>query len=324
MLENEEMILSFIHAKEGSRVAFMTCSGTGSMEASVINLLTNKDKALVINGGSFGQRFADLLSLHEIPHSEIKLEKGKNIHKEDLIPFEEKGYTAFLVNIHETSTGVLYDINLIADFCKRNHMLLIVDAIFSFLADPFDMSKYDIDVMITGSQKALACHPGISLIALSPKALKRVEENNPKCMYLDLKSALKNGERGQTPFTPAVGILLQIHARLTQIKNNGGVEEENRKTHELATYFRDQIKDLPLEIVSESLSNAVTPLHPLHANAYEIFTTLKDEYSIWVCPNGGDMKETIFRVGHIGYLTKEDYDKLILALHDLYKRGILW
>ena len=294
------------------------------MEASVINLLTNKDKALVINGGSFGQRFADLLSLHEIPHSEIKLEKGKNIHKEDLIPFEEKGYTAFLVNIHETSTGVLYDINLIADFCKRNHMLLIVDAISSFLADPFDMSKYDIDVMITGSQKALACHPGISLIALSPKALKRVEENNPKCMYLDLKSALKNGERGQTPFTPAVGILLQIHARLTQIKNNGGVEEENRKTHELATYFRDQIKDLPLEIVSESLSNAVTPLHPLHANAYEIFTTLKDEYSIWVCPNGGDMKETIFRVGHIGYLTKEDYDKLILALHDLYKRGILW
>ena len=324
MLENEEMILSFIHAKEGSRVAFMTCSGTGSMEASVINLLTNKDKALVINGGSFGQRFADLLSLHEIPHSEIKLEKGKNIHKEDLIPFEEKGYTAFLVNIHETSTGVLYDINLIADFCKRNHMLLIVDAISSFLADPFDMSKYDIDVMITGSQKALACHPGISLIALSPKALKRVEENNPKCMYLDLKSALKNGERGQTPFTPAVGILLQIHARLTQIKNNGGVEEENRKTHELATYFRDQIKDLPLEIVSESLSNAVTPLHPLHANAYEIFTTLKDEYSIWVCPNGGDMKETIFRVGHIGYLTKEDYDKLILALHDLQKRGILW
>lgn len=302
----------------------MTCSGTGSMEASVINLLTDKDKALVINGGSFGQRFADLLSLHEIPHSEIKLEKGKNIHKEDLIPFEEKGYTAFLVNIHETSTGVLYDINLIADFCKRNQMLLIVDAISSFLADPFDMSKYDIDVMITGSQKALACHPGISLIALSPKALKRVEENNPKCMYLDLKSALKNGERGQTPFTPAVGILLQIHARLTQIKNNGGVEEENRKTHELATYFRDQIKDLPLEIVSESLSNAVTPLHPLHANAYEIFTTLKDEYSIWVCPNGGDMKETIFRVGHIGYLTKEDYDKLILALHDLYKRGILW
>lgn len=324
MLENEEMILSFIHAKEGSRVAFMTCSGTGSMEASVINLLTDKDKALVINGGSFGQRFADLLSLHEIPHSEIKLEKGKNIHKEDLIPFEEKGYTAFLVNIHETSTGVLYDIDLIADFCKRNHMLFIVDAISSFLADPFDMSKYDIDVMITGSQKALACHPGISLIALSPKALKRVEETNPKCMYLDLKSALKNGERGQTPFTPAVGILLQIHARLTQIKNNGGVEEENRKTHELATYFRDQIKDLPLEIVSESLSNAVTPLHPLHANAYEIFTILKDEYSIWVCPNGGDMKETIFRVGHIGYLTKEDYDKLILALHDLYKRGILW
>ena len=142
-------------------------------------------------------------------------------------------------------------------------------------------------------------------------------------MYLDLKNALKNGERGQTPFTPAVGILRQIHARLKQIEADGGVEKEIIKIKELAEDFRNKIKDLPFEIVSESMSNAVTPLHPLTASAYDIFITLKDEYGIWICPNGGELKDKVFRVGHIGDLTKDDNDKLIDALKDMQKRGLI-
>ena len=141
--------------------------------------------------------------------------------------------------------------------------------------------------------------------------------------YLNLKSALKNGERGQTPFTPAVGTLRQINARLKEIEAAGGVESETKKIAELAQDFRDKIKGLPLEIVSESMSNAVTPLHPLNVSAYDVFTILKDEYGIWICPNGGEMKETIFRVGHIGALTKEDNSTLVNALKDLQKRGLL-
>ena len=80
---------------------------------------------------------------------------------------------------------------------------------------------------------------------------------------------------------------------------------------------------MPFEIVSESLSNAVTPLHPINVSAYDVFLTLKDEYGIWICPNGGDMKETIFRVGHIGALTKDDYDKLVSAFHELRNNGQL-
>ena len=101
------------------------------------------------------------------------------------------------------------------------------------------------------------------------------------------------------------------------------MEEEVKRTATLAKYFRSRIKDLPLEIVSESMSNAVTPLHPLNVSAYSVFTTLKDEYGIWVCPNGGDMKDTIFRVGHIGCLTTNDYDSLISALRDMLSRGLL-
>ena len=185
------------------------------------------------------------------------------------------------------------------------------------------MGKCGADVMITGSQKALACPPGISIIVLAPRALKRVEKSRVRTLYFDLKSALKNQERGQTPFTPAVGILLQINKRLKEIEKNGGVEEEVAKVAMLANDFREKIKDMPFEVVSESPANGVTAVHPLTASAYDIFLILKEEYDIWICPNGGTMKDTIFRVGHIGALTTEDNTILINALKDLEKRKIL-
>lgn len=323
MFENENLMRKFTKASKDSRVVFLTGSGTAAMEASVMNCLNKEDKALVVNGGSFGHRFVQLLELHDVPHTEIVLEHGKALKKEMLDQYEKKGYTAFVVNLHETSTGVHYDIDMISDFCKKNGLFLLVDSISSFLADEFNMEKLGVDVMLTGSQKALACPPGVSVIVLSPKAIARIENNNPRCMYFDLKDALKNGERGQTPFTPAVGILRQINARLKEIDSEGGVTEENKKIAELAADFRKKIKGLPFKIVSESMSNAVTPLQPTTANAYDIFLILKDEYGIWVCPNGGDMKDKIFRVGHIGALTKEDNTTLVNAFKDLQKRGLM-
>jgi aspartate aminotransferase-like enzyme len=185
------------------------------------------------------------------------------------------------------------------------------------------MEALGADVMIAGSQKALACPPGIAIMVLSPKAINRIEQIKCKCQYFDLKIALKNAERGQTPWTPAVSILRQINARLKEIDANGGVEAEIVRTASLANYFREQIKGLPFEIISESLSNAVTPLHPTTASAYDIFIKIKDEYGMWICPNGGEMKDSVFRVGHIGALTTADYDKLIDAFKDLMKRKII-
>ena len=325
MLENETLIKKFAKSGENSRVAFMTCSGSGGMETAIMNTLTPKDKAIVLNGGSFGERFVELLELHEIPYTEIKLEPGKALKAEHLDPLEGQGYTCFLVNKHETSTGVHYDIELISDFCKRNGLSLIVDCISTFLADPFDMQALGADIMITGSQKALACPPGIAVMCLSPRALERIENTKCKCQYFDLKLALKNQERGQTPWTPAVGVLRQINARLKEIDAQGGVEAEIARTAELAEYFRSKLveNNLPFEIISESLSNAVTPLHPTTASANDIFLKIKDEYGMWVCPNGGDLKDKIFRVGHIGALTTDDYDKLIGAFEDLMKKKFI-
>ncbi len=323
MMENEKLIKQFTQANDTARVVFITGSGTASMEAAVMNVFDKNDKVLVVNGGSFGQRFVRLCEIHNIPNTEIKLDIGRALTTEVLEEYSQKGYTGFLVNIHETSTGVHYDPTLISDFCKKNGLFLVVDAISSFLADKLNLEELGVDVMITGSQKALACPPGISLMVLSDKAIKRVEKSRVNSMYFDLKSALENGERGQTPFTPAVGILLQINARLKEIAKNGGVFEEQKRIAVLAEHFRNGIKNLPLDICSESLSNAVTPLATRNCSAYDIFTILKDEYGIWVCPNGGELADKIFRVGHIGCLTLEENQKLIDALHELFERGLL-
>lgn len=323
MLENEELMKEFVHASEKSRAVFITGSGTAAMEATVMNVFDENDKVLIVNGGGFGQRFVDLCQLHNVAHEDIKLDFGEGISRETLDKYGDNGFTAFLVNICETSSCVYYDLDLISEFCRENDMFLVVDAISSFLANPLNMVEQNIDVVITGSQKAIACPPGISVIVLGEKALERVENNQSKSMYFDLKDALKNGERGQTPFTPAVTILLQINARLNEIKNNGGVEEEIKRISNLASDFRLKIKDLPLETHCKSLGNSVTDVHCINSKAGTIVDALKKDYSIWVNPNGGEVGEKMFRVGHIGDLTVEDNDKLIDAFNDLEKRGIL-
>lgn len=324
MLENEKLMCKFAKAPAGSRTVFLTGSGTASMEALVMNCFGKEDKVLVIEGGGFGTRFVELCALHEIPHTALKIEAGKTLSKENLEPYENQGYTGFLVNIHETSTGVYYNPELISDFCRRNQLFLAVDAISSFFADEFNMEKWGVNIMLTGSQKALAVPPGISIAVLDEVAQQRVNSNNCKCMYLDMKSALKNGERGQTPFTPAVGILLQINKRLNMIENTGGYEAEQKRIAEIAADFRAKIKDLPIVFFSENMSNAVTALETRDGiDAYKVFEILKDEFGIWVCPNGGEIGHKIFRVGHIGALTKEDNDTLIDAMKQLAERGII-
>ena len=320
MLESEQIMLDISKAPEKSRCVFLTGSGTMGMEAAIINTLDANDKALVVNGGGFGHRFVELCELHGISYDEIKLEMGSALTGSRLEEYDGKGYTAFVVNMHETSTGVLYDMPLISDFCKRNNLFLIVDAISAFMADPIDMKKMGIDVLITSSQKAFACAPGISMLTLSPRAIDRAKQIKCPNMYMNVKLALDNGERGQTPFTPAVACLLQINKRLKMVEARGGIEGECEKVAAIASYFRDGIEGMPLEYVSSSPSNAVTALHPTNGmSAKAICDRMKDEFGIWICPNGGKLSDYMFRVGHIGNIDKQDIDRLIIALKNVWK-----
>ncbi len=325
MLENEMLLKKFFKASDDARVVFITGSGTAAMDASVLNFFNLEDKLLIINGGSFGHRFCEICDTYNLNYTEIKCKIGHTLTEKQLYEYDGKGYTGLLVNLDETSTGVLYDIKMISDFCKKNNIFLLVDSISSFLCDEFNMKELGVNAVLTGSQKALALAPGISLIVVDKEAIKRINENNVKSYYFNLKAYLSNGERGQTPFTPAVGVLLQLNERLKMIEYSGGVDAEIERTASRATYFRNLVKELPFTICSNKLSNAVTPLMPIDKskNAYKLFEILKDKYGIWICPNGGDLKEKIFRVGHIGDLKLSDYDLLVKAINDIIDKK-LW
>lgn len=311
VLECEGLLKKFANAGEGSKAVFLTCSGTGAMEATVMNCFDENDKLLVIDGGSFGHRFAQLCEIHGVPFETIKLPYGTALKKEDVYAFDGKGFTGLLVNIDETSTGQLYDAAMLSEFCKKNGMIFVVDAISSFLADPIDMDKLGIDALIFSSQKSLALAPGLSVVLLSKKMYEtRVQGKKAKSMYFDFNSHIENGKRGQTPFTPAVRLIYELQDMLRHIDEQG---LENKLAHmkEVAEDFRARLKDTNLSLPEYPISNAVTPLYFPDGNAYEVYETLKKEYDVFVTPNGGDLAKTVIRVGHLGNHTIEDNIMLI-------------
>lgn len=316
MLDSERVLKRLLDADDDYKVAFLTTSGTGAMEAAVSCILTQSDRALVINGGGFGRRFTEICGVHGIPYDQIVLGMDEALTREHLEAFDGKGYTALLVNLDETSTGQLYDLPMLSEFCRSNGMYLIVDAISAFLADEISMSRYGIDALIVSSQKALALEPGISLVILSPRAYRdRVSSVRSPTYYLDLKHHITDQERGQTPFTPAVGTLICLNDMLHTI-DDMGIDEKIRRTKELAEYFRGHVRDIGLRMPSYPLSNAVTPIL-FDGNATDVYDRLRSEYDITVTPSGGDLKPRMLRVGHIGNLKTSDYDALISALKEV-------
>lgn len=320
MLYSEKTLLELAGASDDSRAVFLTASGTGAMEASIVNFLSQEDNALIIDGGSFGHRFVEICQRHHIPKTVVTLNFGEVLTREALEDAYTADITALLVNLHETSTGQLYDIKMISDFCRKHDIFLIVDAISAFLADPINMQEDGIDVLILSSQKAFALPPGLSTVLLSARAVNGVGRPNCEMLYFDLSTYLKNGERGQTPFTPAVGVLLALHNRLQEIKKTG-LENVRKGIRDLALDFRSRVDNLPISIPNYPLSNAMTPIYFPMRNAKRVYDTLRKEFGLNVTPNGGILSDVLLRVGHIGNLSVEDNICLVAALTELLGRN---
>ncbi|WP_432642344.1 pyridoxal-phosphate-dependent aminotransferase family protein [Acidaminococcus sp.] len=319
MLDSDRLVQKFMHAPEGSKGIYLTASGTGAMEAVIMNCLTKEDKVLVIDGGTFGHRFAQLCAIHEIPYECVHLKADEQLTEDKLAPFDNIGFTALLVNIDETSTGQLYDVNMLANFCRRNHCYFIVDAISSYLIDPFNMEKNGIDVVVVSSQKGMCIAPGLSVVMLSPRIIEeRVKKSKVQNLYFNFKEYLKNFQRGQTPFTPCVGICLEMNRALHLIDEEGETDFLNR-IGEVAKDFRKRVQVLPVKIPKFPLSNAVTPIIFDKPIAKKVFEVLKDQYDIFVNPTGGARENYVLRVAHIGDTTVEDNKMLIQVMDNVIK-----
>lgn len=313
MLENEALLKESIWAPADTKTIFLTASGTAAMEAAVINCFDKKDRLLVINGGGFGKRFAEICRIHWIPHDILDLAFGEVLTREKLNTYATGGYTGLLVNLHETTTGQLYDIHMLSEFCEANHMYFVVDGISAYGADAIHFQKDKMDVLIVSSQKALALAPGLSMVVVSDRIYRhKILKTDSDCMYLDFKTHIQDMKRGQTPFTPAVEILLALNWRLKQIRSMG-MEKLVNRTAMLADGFRKSAKEAGFKVPDYPLSNALTPLI-LEPGARTFYERLKEEYELVVTPSGGELENKLIRVGHLGNLCEEDYDRLLEAM----------
>lgn len=314
---------------EPDSMIYLASSGTGAMEATVINCVTEEDKCLVINSGTFGKRFCELLAHHGKNFDSVNLAWNEKLDSKHLNHYENQGYTMLFVNLHETSTGQLYDIQMLSDFCQRNNMFLIVDAISTFLADEYDMDKYSIDLTIISSQKGLCLSPGMSFVSFSRRMLDKIQKMpQAKVLYLDFKDYLKNIARGQTPYTPPVCIMYELQDQLKHIESIGGIRAWLGMVSTKAIYFRAKLKKHGFKIAEYPLSNLLTPIILEDVNAYEVIQILKDKYGLYVNPCSGDLAKKLIRVSHIGNTTCEDFDnlleKLILSVNKVKERELVY
>jgi len=317
MLECMNMLQAVLDAPSDTRMVFLTASGTAAMEASVMNLFTPNDKVLIINGGNFGKRFKQICTIHKIPFESINLEWNEAFKPEMLNQYENRGITGLLVNMCETSTGQLYPMDIISDFCKRNHICLVVDAISVFLCDPFSMKDIGADAVIISSQKGLALHPGMSFVAVNKKTFdERCVKNDVRSLYFKFTDYYPEILRGQTEYTPAIGIINQLHDKLNRILKNG-IDIYSNHCAFLAKYFREQLRSFQsLTSIDFPLSNCVTPVICAENNARQIVASLRDDHGVYVVPAAGNLADTMFRVAHMSQqLSKQDMDDFIKLLN---------
>lgn len=303
----EQMLLQLIHCP-GGRVIFYTASGTGAMDAVVSNYVSTFKKAFVIAGGSFGYRWKSLCDYYNCPNEIFEVPFARDIDYERL---EERICVSrpdvFLCQHHETSTGQLFDLKKISAICKKYQVSLVVDVISSFLSDELDMQSLGIDICITSSQKGLNIAPGLSFLFLSPEVQKK--DFAHKSFYFDFQENLKNLERGQTPYSPATTLFLQLHARL-KADVALGAEAIIASVRQKALYFRNLCQQYGWEVPAEVPSNCITGFFVPKNGDILFKELLKDD--IYIMPGG---TPNYFRVSHLGVQTEEDLDDLASRIH---------
>lgn len=297
-------------------VLILTASGTGAMEAAVVNLLATNKKALAVVAGKFGERWFLLCKAYKIATEVLELEWGYAPEPDNIkdILKKDPDIKVVLTTLCETSTGVLSDIKSIAEVCKDCDVLLVVDAISGLGADELRSDAWGVDVVVAGSQKGLMIPPGLSFISLSEKAIQYIAEGDLPKFYFDLGSALKSYKDNDTPFTPAISLIYALKEALSLIKSEG-IENIWRRHAKLAEATRSAIRELGLKLFAQSPANAVTSIvSPQGINSGELVKFIRKNFGINFAAGQAKLKDKIFRIAHLGYINSFD---LIVGLSAL-------
>lgn len=293
----------------------LTSSGTGAMETAVCNLLSPRDKVLYVNAGKFGERWGELCKAYGVDAEEITVTWGQSVDPQQIAKKLSAGTKAVFITHSETSTGALQDIQEIGNVVrKHSNALVVVDGITSVGAVELRMDAWGLDVVMTGSQKGLMIPPGLAFIALSTRAWNLVEGSTLPKYYFDLKRARKALENDETPWTPAVSLVVGLDNALRMIRQEG-VESIWQRHAIMGAAIREGCKALGLRLVAQHPSNALTAVYiPENIDPKRFSSVLKQTYAITVAGGQGPLKGKIFRISHLGYYDALDAVSVISAL----------
>ena len=291
-------------------VLIFASSGTGAMEASVVNLLSKGDKALVIRGGKFGERFTEICNVYGVETVNYDVTWGEAADPEIVAKLLKENSDVKVVysTLCETSTGVANDIKGIGKMVSATDAVLVVDAVSGLSADEFNPDEWGVDVVVCGSQKGIMLPPGLGFLSLSDKAEKLVGQSDLPKYYFDLKAAKKSHDKDDTPWTPAVSLINGLNTVLDMMLEEG-MDNVLKRHARLANATREAVKALGLELFSERPSNAVTAVKvPEEVDGAALVKKMRDEQYITIAGGQAALKGKIFRIAHLGYM--DEYDTI--------------
>ncbi|MEA3305451.1 MAG: alanine--glyoxylate aminotransferase family protein [Candidatus Omnitrophota bacterium] len=319
----------FKEANDGLKYLFKTkndiftfaSSGTGAMEAAVVNILSSGDKAIVVRGGKFGERFGELCAAYGVDVIPVEAEWGKSVDpgiiKKKLA--ENKSVKAVFATLCETSTGTKNDIESIGNIVSGTGAVLVVDAISGLCADDLQTDEWNVDIVCCGSQKGMMLPPGLAFLSVSKKAMGMILKSNLPKYYFDVKAYKKSLDKNDVPWTPAIGMVRGL-CKAIEIVKSEGIDKVLERHARLANASREAVKALGLELFSSSPTNAVTAVKaPSGIDGQLLIKTLRNKYGVTIAGGQAHIKGKIFRIAHLGYMVEFDTLTVLSALELVLK-----
>jgi aspartate aminotransferase-like enzyme len=300
-----------------NEVLLLTASGSGAFESAVANLLSPGERVLVGTWGEFGERWAKLAAAYGCDVETLAYEWGEAPSPADLAGrLEETGAEVALLVHSETSTGVVADLEGLAAACREAGALAVVDAVSSLGAVPVETDAWGLDVVVTGSQKALMSPPGLGFVAVSERALERSRAATSPRFYWDWQALLASQAKDTTRFTPAVSTVVALDAALGLLLDEG-LETAFARHVALGRACRAGVKAMGLELYSpdDDRSAVLTAvLTPEGVDAVELRLALRDRHGITIAGGHGEIADRLFRIGHIGWVDVFDITTALAAV----------
>jgi aspartate aminotransferase-like enzyme len=313
-----------VHRTERDVLLF-TSSGTGAFESAVANLTSPGDRVLVVSSGNFGERWAAMTRAYGADVAHLRLAWGETPEPDDLRSAlaEADGVRVVYLVHSETSTGVVSDVQALAAVAGEAGALVVVDAISSLGAVPLETDAWGIDVVVSGSQKALMSPPGLAFTSLSPAALEAAAESASPRYVFDWERTRAAQAKLDAPFTPAVSLVRALDVALGLVLEEG-LEAAFERHAALGRACREGVKAMGLELFSpdDDRSAVVTAIRaPDGVDGSEVVAALRDRFGITIAGGQGELKGKIFRIGHIGWFDVFDITTALAALELVLAHG---